>query len=77
MGKDFEKQIKTTEDQQRKKIDALKVLKSGTHQLIIKDFQQINQLKNKFKKNKEIKKKVNREDLIFEKKKTYLQFPTI
>ena len=69
MGKDFEKQIKTTEDQQRKKIDALKVLKPGTHQLIIKDFQQINQMKNKFKKNKEIKKMVNREDLIFEKKK--------
>ena len=76
MGKDFEKQTKTTADQQRKKIDALKVLKPGTHQLIIKDFWQINQMKNKFKKNKEIKKLVNREDLIFE-KKTYLQFPTI
>ena len=68
MGKDFEKQTKTTADQQRKKIDALKVLKPGTHHLIIKDFQQINQMKNKFKKNKEIKKMVNREDLIFEKK---------
>ena len=68
MGKDFEKQTKTTEDQQRKKIDALKVLKPGTHQLIIKDFQQINQMKNKFKKNKEIKKMVNREDLTSEKK---------
>ena len=71
MGKEFEKQTKTTEDQQRKKIDALKVLKPGTHQLIIKDFQQINQMKNKFKKNKEIKKLVNREDLIFEKKNIF------
>ena len=71
MGKDFEKQTKTTEDQQRKKIDALKVLKPGTHQLIIKDFRQINQMKNKFKKNKEIKKLVNREDLIFEKKNIF------
>ena len=71
MGKDFEKQTKTTEDQQRKKIDALKVLKPGTHQLIIKDFQQINQMKNKFKKNKEIKKMVNREDLTSEKKNIF------
>ena len=71
MGKDFEKQTKTTEDQQRKKIDALKVLKPGTHQLIIKDFRQINQMKNKFKKNKEIKKLVNREDFIFEKKNIF------
>ena len=74
MGKDFEKQTKTTADQQRKKIDALKVLKPGTHHLIIKDFQQINQMKNKFKKNKEIKKMVNREDLIFEKKKHIYNF---
>ena len=71
MGKDFEKQTKTTEDQQRKKIDALKVLKPGTHQLIIKDFQQINQMKNKFKKIKEIKKMVNREDLTSEKKNIF------
>ena len=71
MGKDFEKQTKTTADQQRKKIDALKVLKPGTHHLIIKDFQQINQMKNKFKKIKEIKKMVNREDLTSEKKNIF------
>ena len=73
-GKRFRKTNKNNWRSTKKKIDALKVLKPGTHQLIIKDFQQINQMKNKFKKNKEIKKMVNREDLIFEKKKHIYNF---
>ena len=39
MGKAFEKQTKTTEDQGKKQVDALKSLKSSDKQLpLIKDF---------------------------------------
>ena len=37
LGKTFEKQIKTKEDQGRKQVEALKVLKPDTQQLTIKD----------------------------------------
>ena len=38
LGKAFEKQIKTTEEQEKKKqVEALKVLKPNTQKLIIKD----------------------------------------
>ena len=45
LGKDFEKQIKTIEDQGKKQIDALNTLKSN-NQLTIKDVIPDNTLKN-------------------------------
>ena len=45
LGKDFEKQIKTIEDQGKKQIDALNTLKSN-NQLTIKDVIHDNTLKN-------------------------------
>ena len=70
MGKAFEKQIKTIEDQGKKQVDALNTLKSN-NQLTIKDVIPKNALNNdeakkELDKIKEIEKNVDREKLIYE-----------
>ena len=70
LGKAFEKQIKTIEDQGKKQIDALNTLKSN-NQLTIEDVIPKNALNNdeakkELDKIKEIEKNVDREKLIYE-----------
>ena len=70
MGKAFEKQIKTIEDQGKKQVDALNTLKSN-NQLTIEDVIPKNALNNdeakkELDKIKEIEKNVDREKLIYE-----------
>ena len=70
MGKAFEKQIKTIEDQGQKHIEVLNTLKSN-NQLTIQDVIPKSALNNdeakkELDKIKEIKKKVDREKLVYE-----------
>ena len=70
MGKDFEKQIKTIEDQGQKQVEALNSLKSN-NQLTIEDVIPKNALNNdeakkELDKLKQIEKNVDREKLIYE-----------
>ena len=70
LGKAFEKQIKTIEDQGKKQVDALNTLKSN-NQLTIEDVIPKNALNNdeakkELDKIKEIEKSVNREKLVYE-----------
>ena len=70
MGKAFEKQIKTIEDQGQKQVEALNTLKSN-NQLAIEDVIPKNALNNdeakkELDKIKEIEKNVDREKLIYE-----------
>ena len=70
LGKAFEKQIKTIEDQGKKQIDALNTLKSN-NQLTIEDVipndaLNSNEAKKEFDKIKEIEKNIDREKLIYE-----------
>ena len=70
MGKVFEKQIKTIEDQGKKQVDALNTLKSN-NQLTIEDVIPNDVLNNneaikELDKIKEIEKNVDREKLIYE-----------
>ena len=70
MGKVFEKQIKTIEDQGKKQVEALNTLKSN-NQLTIEDVIPKNALNNdeakkELDKIKEIEKNVDREKLIYE-----------
>ena len=69
MGKAFEKQIKTIEDQGKKQVDALNTLKSN-NQLTIEDVIPKNALNNdeakkELDKIKEIEKNIDREKLIY------------
>ena len=69
LGKAFEKQIKTIEDQGKKQVDALNTLKSN-NQLTIEDVIPKNALNNdeakkELDKIKEIEKNVDREKLIY------------
>ena len=69
LGKAFEKQIKTIEDQGKKQIDALNTLKSN-NQLTIEDVIPKNALNNdeakkELDKIKEIEKNVDREKLVY------------
>ena len=69
MGKAFEKQIKTIEDQGKKQVEALNTLKSN-NQLTIEDMIPKNALnndeaKNELDKIKEIEKNIDREELIY------------
>ena len=71
MGKAFEKQIKTIEDQGKKQVEALNTLKSN-NQLTIEDVIPKNALNNdetikELDKIKEIEKNVDREKIIYEK----------
>ena len=70
LGKAFEKQIKTIEDQGQKQVDALNTLKSN-NQLTIEDVipndaLNNNEAKKELDKIKEIEKNVDREKLIYE-----------
>ena len=70
LGKAFEKQIKTIEDQGKKQVDALNTLKSN-NQVTIEDVipkRALNndEAKKELEKNKEIEKNVGRERLIYE-----------
>ena len=70
LGKAFEKQIKTIEDQDKKQVEALNTLKSN-NQLTIEDVIAHNSLKNdevenQLDKIKEIEKNVDRVKLIYE-----------
>ena len=68
LGKAFEKQIKTIEDQGKKQVDALNTLKSN-NQLTIEDVIPKNALNNETKKEldkiKEIEKNVDSEKLVY------------
>ena len=69
MGKPFEKQIKITDDQGKKQVDALEPLKPNTQELAIKNMipEDIlnDEAKNELNKIKEIEKTVDREKLIY------------
>ena len=78
LGKAFEKQIKTTEDQGQKQVEALNTLKSN-NQLAIEDVIPKNALNNddakkELNKIKEIEKNVEGEKLIYETSKYTYQF---
>ena len=78
LGKAFEKQIKTTEDQGQKQVEALNTLKSN-NQLAIEDVIPKNALNNddakkELNKIKEIEKNVEGEKLIYETSKCTYQF---
>ena len=70
MGKAFEKQIKTIEDQGKKQVDALNTLKSNnqltTEDVIPKNALNNDEAKKELDKIKEIEKNVDREKLIYE-----------
>ena len=67
MGKAFEKQIKTIEDQGKKQVDAFNTLKSNkqltTEDVIPNDALNNNEAKKELDKIKEIEKRVDREKL--------------
>ena len=78
LGKAFEKQIKTIEDQGKKQVDALNTLKSN-NQLTIEDVIPKNALNNdeakkELDKIKEIEKNVDREKLIYERNECTYSF---
>ena len=70
LGKAFEKQIKTIEDQGKKQVDALDTLKSKNQltmeDVIPNDTLNSNEVKKELYKIKEIEKNVDREKLIYE-----------
>ena len=70
LGKAFEKQIKTIEDQGKKQVDALNTLKSNNQltmeDVIPNDALNNNKAKKELDKIKEIEKNVDREKLIYE-----------
>ena len=84
LGKAFEKQIKTIEDQGKKQVDALNTLKSN-NQLTIEDVIPKNALNNdeakkELDKIKEIEKNIDREKLIYETNEytySFINFQTI
>ena len=77
MGKAFEKQTKTIEDQGKKQVDALKSLKTSDKELpSIKDFIPIENLNpeiiNEIERIEEQEKKVNRNKMVYKStNKTY------
>ena len=78
LGKAFEKQIKTIEEQGKKQVEALEVLKPITQILTIKDAIPENTLseeaKNELNKIKEIEKTVDRENLYYQTNKYTYNF---
>ena len=70
LGKAFEKQIKTTEDQGKKQVDALNTLKSNnqltTEDAIPKNAVNNDEAKKELDKTREIEKIVDRQKLIYE-----------
>ena len=84
LGKAFEKQIKAIEEQGKKQVEALEVVKLNTQNLTIKDAIPENTLteeaKNKLNKIKEIAKTVDRENLVYRKNEftySFKNFQTI
>ena len=82
--KAFEKQIKTIEEQGKKQVEALEVIKSNTQKLTIKDVIPENTLtgeaRNELNKIKEIEKMVDRANLVYTKNKhtySFKNFQTI
>ena len=79
LGKAFEKQIKTIEDQGEKQVKALNTLKSDNNKLTIEDvipksvFAN-NEAEEEFNKIKEIEKKVDREKLVHKSNKNKYSF---
>ena len=69
LGKAFEKQAKTIEDQGQKQIDALKNLKPYTQELTIKniipEYISNDEAKNELNKIRKIEKTVDRENLVY------------
>ena len=70
LGKAFEKQIKTIEDQRQKQVQALKTFKSDKEKLTIEDMIQKSALNNheaikELDKIKEIENAIDREKLVF------------
>ena len=70
MGKAFEKQTKTIEDQRKKQVDALESLKTSDKELpSIKDFKPKEKLNpeivNEIKRIEEEEKKVNRNKMVY------------
>ena len=81
LGKAFEKQIKTIEDQGKKQVEALNTLKSN-NQLTIEDVIPKNALNNdeakkELDKIKEIEKNVDREKLIYKKSEFTYSFKIV
>ena len=79
LRKAFEKQIKIIEEQGKKQVEALEVLKPNTQKLTIKDAIPENKLteeaKNELNKIKEIEKTIDRENLYYKTNKyTYNYF---
>ena len=78
LGKAFEKQIKTIEEQGKKQVEALEVLKPITQKLTIKDAIPENTLreeaKNELNKIKEIEKTIDRENLYYKTNKYTYNF---
>ena len=70
LSKAFEKQIETIEEQGKKQVEALEVLKHNIQKLPIKDVIPENRLseeaKNELSKIKEVEKSVDREKLVYE-----------
>ena len=70
LSKAFEKQIETIEEQGKKQVEALEVLKHDIQKLTIKDAIPENRLreeaKNELSKIKEVEKTVDREKLVYE-----------
>ena len=84
LGKAFEKQIKTIEDQGKKQVDPLNTLKSNNQlrieDVIHSDALSNNEAKKELDKIKEIEKKVEREKLIYETNEytySFINFQTI
>ena len=84
LGKPFEKQIKTTEDQDKKQVEALNTLKSNyqltTEDVIPKNALNNDEAKKELDKIKEIEKSIDREKLIYETNEytySFINFQTI
>ena len=84
MGKAFEKQIKTIEDQGKKQVEVLNTLKSNnqltTEDVITNDALKNDESKKELDKIKEIEKNIDREKLIYEANKytcSFKNFQTI
>ena len=78
MGKAFEKQIKTIEDQGEKQIEALENLKPKEQTKLIEGifpegYESV-EIKNEINKIKEYKKKVDRNDMIYDSSKELFDF---
>ena len=84
LGKAFEKQIKTIEDQGRKQAQVLKVSKPEERQQYLKSVEEVfpkemrnNEIKNEIIKIKKWEKKIKRKNLTYKTKKIHVWFSAI